>query len=131
MLEGTVNSDTDAVVTLKLQGFSGQEVEAQFVVDTGFGGHLSLHPDHIPILGLVPGGEATITRADGSQYYDVTYDAIAEWDGFERIVTVTASDATLLIGMALLRGFNLSIDVVDGGKVGIMRLPTGNVFPSL
>jgi clan AA aspartic protease len=123
MIEGIVTADGDAVIPLKVRGFAGQEVEVQAIVDTGFGGALSLHPDHVPHLGLLPSGEATVTLADGTEYVAVTYSAIVEWDGVERLVTVTASDAAILVGMALFRGFNLSVDVVDGGAVRISRLP--------
>jgi hypothetical protein len=39
--------------------------------------------------------------------------------GQERVIDVLCSDTQPLVGMSLLKGFRVSIDVVDGGAVRI------------
>ena len=51
------------------------------------------------------------------------YDASIEWDGQVRPILVLEADDVPLIGMALLYGSRLTIDVVDGGAVTIEPLP--------
>lgn len=41
----------------------------------------------------------------------------------EAVVKVLASDAHPLVGMLLLKGFLLAVDVVDGGEVRITARP--------
>ena len=61
--------------------------------------------------------------ADGSvRVFDV-YQAKVVWDGRVRSVLVDEFDATTLVGMALLRGFELKMQVRARGKVTIKRLP--------
>ena len=51
------------------------------------------------------------------------YAATLLWDGQEREVLVLATGGEPLIGMALLRGYQLFIDVIDGGPVTIESRP--------
>ena len=44
------------------------------------------------------------------------------WDGQEQIIDVAASDADPLVGMALLYGFKLQIEAIEGGRVTIEAL---------
>ena len=44
MIEGVVNANLEAVVTLSLQDPSGRTREVEAVVDTGFNGYLTLPP---------------------------------------------------------------------------------------
>ncbi len=63
------------------------------------------------------------TLADGSvRLFDV-YQAKVVWDGRARSVFVDEFDATPLLGMALLRGCELKMQVRARGKVTIKRLP--------
>jgi predicted aspartyl protease len=45
------------------------------------------------------------------------------WDGADRGVLVLAADGDPLVGMSLLRGSRVTLDVVDGGPVTIAPLP--------
>lgn len=66
MIGGTVNAALEAAVNLSVQGPGGQAREIEAVVDTGYGGFLTLPPVLVGELGLpfVTRGEATL--ADGS-----------------------------------------------------------------
>jgi hypothetical protein len=48
------------------------------------------------------------------------------WDGQYREVYINESETGPLIGMKLLRGFDLRIQTIEGGSVTIEALP--NVF---
>jgi hypothetical protein len=51
------------------------------------------------------------------------FDAVVEWDGAVRPITVHATNGETLVGMALLAGYELTIQVVPGGIVKIDALP--------
>ncbi len=52
MITGVVNTDYEAVISLQVQGPSGQEREVNAVIDTGFNGFLTLPPILVTALGL-------------------------------------------------------------------------------
>jgi len=51
------------------------------------------------------------------------HDALVVWGGKPRSVGVHAIDGDALLGMSLLYGSRLLIDVIDGGPVTITPLP--------
>ena len=94
------------------------------VLDTGFTGYLLLPPDLVTALGL-PFRNANKARlADGSIVEMQLYEGTVLWDGRERAALVYAAEGDSLIGMSLLYGNNVSLDVVDGGPVRISTLTT-------
>ena len=52
MIQGVVNANLEAVVTLTLRGESGQEREIEAVIDTGFNGFLTLPTALVAQLGI-------------------------------------------------------------------------------
>jgi predicted aspartyl protease len=61
--------------------------------------------------------------ADGSlQVFDV-YLATLVWDGQTRTTDAEATDSEPLVGMSLLQGFELRVEVKDGGSVTVSDLP--------
>ena len=52
MIEGAVNADREAVITLAVHGPSGRTREIEAVVDTGFSGFLTVTPALVMELGL-------------------------------------------------------------------------------
>ena len=46
-----------------------------------------------------------------------------QWEGQLREGTVLAADGTPLVGMDLLAGSRLCLDLIEGGPVTIERLP--------
>ena len=67
MIEGVVNANMEAVVTLTLRGETGQEREIEAVIDTGFNGFLTLPPTLAVELGLPFASIGLATLADGSE----------------------------------------------------------------
>ncbi len=123
MITGTVNPFHEAVVRLLLRAASGQQQEIEAVLDTGFSGSLTLPPHMIETLGLPFRSRGGAILADGSEATFDIYAAVVVWDGLPRPVLVEAADTDPLLGMALLHGHDLHIQVVDGGHVTVKRLP--------
>ena len=119
MIEGAVNANLEAVVTLPLQDSSGQTREVEAVVDTGFNGYLTLPPMLMEDLDLPVVGDSEATLADGSQAAFDVYGVTVLWDGQPMYVETGAVGGDPLVGMALLYRHNLNIDVEDGGRVVI------------
>ena len=119
MIEGAVNANLEAVVTLPLQDSSGQTREVEAVVDTGFNGYLTLPPMLMEDLDLPVVGDSEATLADGSQAAFDVYGVTVLWDGQPMYVETGAVGGEPLVGMALLDRHNLNIDVEDGGRVVI------------
>ena len=124
MIRGTVNAQGEAVVRLRVRGPSGAEQDVDAVIDTGFTASLTLPAaTTVAALGLVlqSGGRAGL--GDGSVRQFEIYSAEVEWDGNWQPVLVWALGEEVLIGMRLLAGHALRIDVVPGGAVEIALLP--------
>ena len=119
MIEGVVNAAYEAVVTLSLQGPSGQAREIEAVIDTGYNGYLTLPPALVEELGLPYQTRGRAFLANGKEEGFDVHRATVLWDGRPRDTEADAVGPTPLMGMLLLDRHNLSIDVVDGGRVVI------------
>ena len=117
MIEGAVNANLEAVVTLPLQDPSGRTREVEAVVDTGFNGYLTLPPMLMEDLELPVVGDGEAVLADGSEAAFDVYGVTVLWDGQPMYVETGAVGVDPLVGMALLDGHNLNIDVENGGRV--------------
>ena len=93
------------------------------VVDTGFDGWLSLPPALIVRLGLPWRRRGRALLADGSETVFDIYDATVDWDRHRLRIPVDETDTVPLVGMALLDGYELNVQVRAGGKVTIKALP--------
>ncbi len=122
MMTGTVDGHREAIVLLDVSGPAGSAV-VPAVIDTGFSGYLTLPPGLVVTLGLVYVGRGTAILADGSRdEYDVVRGDVA-WFGVQRRVTVSAVGTEALVGMSLLDGCELRVEVAVGGAVEVRRLP--------
>ena len=119
MMTGVVNAALEATIRLAVQGPSGQAHQIEAVIDTGFSGFLTLPPALVTALRAAWLGRQPGLLADGSvQIFDV-YATTVLWDGQPRTVETEGVDAQPLIGMALLQGCDLRIQVANGGRVTI------------
>lgn len=123
MITGIVNLDYEAVIHLLVQGPAGQEREINAVIDTGFNGFLTLPPNLITVLGLARLSRGRAILANGSEDIFDIYGVTVLWDGQPRYVETGSVDTTPLVGMALLDGYDLHIQVMDGGRVAIQATP--------
>jgi clan AA aspartic protease len=120
---GGIVQRREPLIRLTVRGFRGRQQVIEAVVDTGFTGWLTLPPAVIGALNLRWRSSGRGTLADGSVSVFDVYQAKVVWDGRVRSVFVDEFDATPLVGMALLRGCELKIQVWSRGKVTIKRLP--------
>jgi clan AA aspartic protease len=123
MITGVVKSD-EVRVRLAVTGLRGRKQEVEAVIDTGFTASLTLPHALIATLGLRWRSVDRATLADGSECLFDVYQGKVLWDGKVRRVLVDEADADPLIGMRLLRGYELKIQVRARGKVTIKRLPS-------
>ena len=119
MIQGAVNAAFEAIVTLAIQGPSGQAREIEAVIDSGFTGFLTVTPALVTELGLDFRNNGRATLADGSEVTFASYGVSVLWDGRRRYVDAEAADTTPLVGMRLLNHHSLHMDVEDGGRVVI------------
>lgn len=122
MISGVVLAG-EAWIRLKIRGPEGEELIVKAIIDTGYTGWLTLPASIIEALALpwqdtVPG-----TLADGSEVHFNVHEATAIWDRRQRQIFVDEADSTPLVGMTLMKGYELNIKVRQRGRVTIQRLP--------
>lgn len=122
MIVGVVDTYHQALIRLIVQGLGGQELEIEVIIDTGFSGSLSLPPSLIAILGLPFRRRGRAVLADGKEIIFDIYEATVLWDGRLRRMAVDEAETDPLLGMGLLYGYELTIEVVSGGSVIIKPL---------
>jgi predicted aspartyl protease len=83
---------------------------------------LTLPPALIALLGLRWRSMERATLADGSTCVVQVYVGKVIWDGKVRRILVDEADTTPLVGMRLLRGHELKVQVRARGRVTIKRL---------
>lgn len=124
MITGMVTGHYEAVVNLGVQGEQGQKIELEVMLDTGYTGALTLPHAVIAHLGLPSRGQARAVLADGSERMFDRYNATVLWDGRLLPIAVDAAEADPLLGMKLMQGYEVTLQVITGGGVRIQALPT-------
>ena len=119
MIEGLVNPDREAVVSLSLNGPKGQATDVDAVIDTGYSGSLTLPPSLVAELELPYVLSSKATLADDTEVGFSVYRATVLWDSKPLRIEADAVGSTPLVGMSLLDDHDLSIQVRVGGRVVI------------
>jgi len=122
MIYGVVNLRREATLPLVVGHSNGQREVINIVIDTGFDGFLSLPSEIIVRLGLPWVISNPATLGDGSEIVFDFYAGTVIWDGQYRLIDIAASETEPLLGMAMLYGYRLQIDNVEGGAVKIELL---------
>lgn len=123
MIRGVVNARHEAVVRLRVRGPGGVESDVDVIVDSGFTSSLTLSITMVTTLGLARLSGGTAVLADGSvRQFDI-FAAEVAWGGTSQAVLVSAVGNEPLLGMRLLAGHKLVIEVAPGGLVEILPLP--------
>ena len=117
MITGVVTSNLEAVIRLEVRGPHHAEQEVEAVIDTGFNGWLSLPGSLVEQLGLPWLTRGRVILADGSEQECDVYAATVIWNGQSRRAGVDAAETDPLVGMSLLNGFDLHMEVRNGGSV--------------
>ena len=121
MITGKIIDNQEAIIELKIVDANDTEtVEA--IIDTGFTGELTLPGNLIDRLGLPRIGGLPITLGDGNEIDVGLYLGMVLWQGEDRIVQVLRTDGRPLVGMSLLYGNRLILDVMTDGEVTIEAL---------
>ncbi len=123
MIAGVVNAQLEVTIRFPVLDATGQLVEVEAVVDTGFSGLLTLPRSLVVALGLVWHSLRTVILADGSRLQLDAYSASVLWDGTLRSIEVYAVDSDQLVGMRMLQGYELRAEIRVGGNVTIAALP--------
>ena len=123
MILGVVNARYEATIRLPVRDAAGREHEIEALLDTGFNGSLTLPPATIAAMGLSWRTRGLIVLANGTDDLCDIYAATVIWDGRPRHILVEEADTDPLVGMALLYGHDVRMQVVEGGSVRIEGLP--------
>ena len=110
------------IVPVSVANNGGTVLQFRAALDTGFNDFLSLPASAIRQLGLRASGSQVVTLANGESNERPVYDAIVIWDGERLSLPVFGLGDTPLVGMALLRGSRVTIDVAEGGAVAVEPL---------
>lgn len=122
MIQGVVNLRCEAMLPVVIGNMIGQKQIVDTVIDTGFNGFMTLPSIIISALELPWTASDIVTLGDGSEALFDLYAATIIWDGQYREIDVAESETEPLIGMALLYGYRLQIDVIESGIVRIEAL---------
>lgn len=122
MITGKITAQQEAVIELEVGGLN-QSVKIEAVIDTGFSGYLTLPSVLINRFKLQQAGEQIVILGDENRVILKRYIASVLWHGVERDVYVLQAEGGPLIGMSLLYGSRLTLDVVTVGDVTIDVLP--------
>lgn len=123
MMTGVVTGAREAVIRLTVRGPADREQNVDAVVDTGYDGWLSLPPSLIAFLELQWRQRGRAQLADGSACVFDIYEGSVVWDGGIRRIAVDEASTAPLLGMALLDGYELNVQVRNAGTVTITPLP--------
>ena len=93
-------------------------------VDTGFNGWLSLPPDLIAQLNLKWKRRGRAILGDGTECVFDVYEAVLVWDGNLLTIPIDEADSEPLVGMSLMEGYQLKVQVFEGGHVELIKLNT-------
>jgi clan AA aspartic protease len=102
-------------------------VRIEFVVDTGFTGHLTLPEEAVDLLGLSFETSVVATLADDSDVEIPAYKADILWGEGVRRVRVLATGDRPLLGTALLAGSSMYAEFVEEGVLEISPLASPRV----
>lgn len=119
MIEGMVNSAYQAVINLTIQGPTGHTRDIEAVVDTGYNGFLTLPSVMVSELGLSFVSISRATLGDGGEVSFPSYGVTLLWDNRPIRIEADATGNLPLVGMLLLNGYNLNMDIERCGTVVI------------
>jgi clan AA aspartic protease len=115
VIRGTFRNEAARATLTLISTAGGMNIE--FVVDTGFTGMLALPSAVLNTVGATLEGLRLVQLADGTRRRVPFYSVQVDWGGSPRRVRATSLEDEPLIGVGLLRGHDLQIEVIEGGKV--------------
>ena len=122
MIRGRINQRGQARVVIEMLGRNGQFQPIEVVLDTGFGGNILLPPSIIQGLEVIWSAEVDARLASGQEIQLPSWRGAVLWHGRPRSILVLQADGEPLLGMNLLRGSRVTLDVQPDGNVVIEEL---------
>jgi clan AA aspartic protease len=122
MITGIVNADFEPIIPLSICGSDGKVYTQEAIVDTGFNGWLSLPPDLISELNLKWKRRGRAILGDGTECVFDVYEAVLVWDGNMLTIPIDEADSEPLVGMSLMEGYQLTVQVFEGGDVELSKV---------
>ncbi|NEO46493.1 MAG: clan AA aspartic protease [Moorea sp. SIO4A3] len=122
MIRGHVNADFEPTIPISIYDLNGKIYTQAAIIDTGFNGWLSLSPDLITQLNLRWKRRGRALLGDGSECIFNVYEAVILWDGFSLTIPIDEADSEPLVGMSLMEGYQLMIQVFEGGNVELHKV---------
>ena len=121
MITGKITVYQEAIIELEV-GSSNQSEKIEAVIDTGFTGYLTLPSALVSRLNLQQAGEQRAILGNENRVVLKRHIAKVLWHGAERNVYVLQAEGGPLVGMSLLHGSRLILDVVTDGNVTVDAL---------
>ena len=112
----------EAVAPVPVMNRNGQFQPCEFILDTGFDGFLALPAELIQRLGQEPAESVFVTFANGRQELWNAWHCRILWHDLPRDLVIFESRGETLLGMALLEGSQVNIQVRIDGAVVIEEL---------
>ena len=116
MIRGVINDSLELMVVVEISNEDGAFESFEAVLDTGFGGDLTLPHDAVERLGLKFVNRVPLILADDQEMEGIVYQGFVKWFGQVREVDVIAAEGQPLLGMHLLAGCKITIRVRPGGE---------------
>ena len=123
MMRGKVNQSGQPRVAVEMLGRDGWFRPVDFVLDTGFGGDLLLAPDTLQQLEVIEDNQIDGALATGQSIMLRSWRGTALWHDRPVGVVILEAGGEPLLGMNLLRGSRVTLDVLVDGDVAIDELP--------
>jgi clan AA aspartic protease len=124
MIIGMVNADFEPIIPLSVCDSDGKIYTQDAIVDTGFNGWLSLPTDLITQLNLRWKRRGRAILGDGSECVFNVYEAVLVWDGDLLTIPIDEADSEPLVGMSLMEGYQLTVQVFENGLVELSKVNT-------
>jgi clan AA aspartic protease len=122
MITGIVNVDFEPIIALSICSSDKKICTQDAIVDTGFNGWLSLAPDLIAQLNLEWKRRGRAVLGDGTECVFDVYEAVVVWDENLLIIPIDEADSEPLVGMSLMEGYQLTVQVFEGGHVELIKV---------
>lgn len=124
MISGVVNAEFEPIIPLSIRRSDGKVFTQDTIVDTGFNGWLSLPPDLTTYLNLTWKRRGRAILGDGSECVFDVYETVVVWDGILLTIPVDEADSEPLVGMSLMEGYQLTVQIFEGGQVELRKVST-------
>ncbi len=117
MMHGLVNISYEAMLRLVIETEQRKKHSIDAIINTTFGGFLGLPSSMIDMLGL-----KSIPPDSSESMSESCYQATVLWDDERRLIPVNVVMGEPIVGMGLLQGYSLQIQVTQHGLVTVDRI---------